>query len=232
MISQSSSLTLRRLLCGLALAGLAACASPPSKTPSGHAMLPTEHYAVKVEEVPDQLALAVHADGVSSRQQTALADFVARWREAGAGEVAVKTPADTDAAEQAKSMTYVVQSQLEALGVPSERIRLASYVAGVPKGPVLASFKRLTAHGDDCNGDWGNLTSTMSNEPYKHFGCALTANFAAQLADPRDLVAPVPLAAGDTTRREVVLGKYREGKITASEKDDQASGAASVAVKQ
>jgi pilus assembly protein CpaD len=103
-------------------------------------------------------------------------------------------------------------------------------VAGDSRGPVLASFQRLTAVGPDCRGGWDDITSSATNEPYSHFGCAVTANFAAQLADPRDLIAPVDLAPGDTTRREVVLGKYREGQITSSVKDTQASGAASVAV--
>jgi pilus assembly protein CpaD len=192
--------------------------------------MPTERYAVKVEETPEQVALAVHAEGLSPHQRAALADFAARWRQAGEGVVVVKLPSDAADAQGARSMTYAVQSSLEGLGVPSEQIYLAAYVAGDPHGPVLASFQHLTATGPDCRGGWDNITSDSGNEPYAHFGCALTANFAAQLADPRDLVAPVPLAAGDTTRREVVLGKYRDGQITSAAKDSQASGAASSAV--
>ncbi len=215
-------------MCGAALMGLAACVSAPQPS----VPLPTEHFQATVEEVPDQVALGVHAEGVSAHQQAALSDFVARWREAGGGSIVIRTPADAGEAEQAKSMGYAVQSQLQALGVPSERIELAAYQAGDPRGPVLASFKRLEAQGPDCSGGWDNLTSTMSNEPYKHFGCALVANFAAQIADPRDLVSPPSLAPADNSRRQVVLSKYREGKVTASDKDTQASGAVSTAVQQ
>jgi pilus assembly protein CpaD len=229
-LNVSSNFQARLALCGFILAGLAACASSPPREAS---VLPTEHYAIQVEEVPDQLALAVHAEGLSARQQAALSDFAARWREAGGGLVEVKSPADAADADQARSMAYAVQSQLQALGVPTERIQLAAYQAGYGDGhgPVLASFRRLTAQGPDCRGGWGNLTSTNSNEPYHHFGCALTANLAAQIADPHDLVSPPGLAPADNTRRQTVLAKYRDGKITASEKDDQASGAVSQAVK-
>ena len=144
----------------------------------------------------------------------------------------IKSPADPGQAELAKSMAYAVQSQLQAMGVPAERIQLAAYQAGDAPGPILASFQRLEARVTDCSGGWDNLTSTMNNEPYKHFGCALSANMAAQIADPRDLISPSGLTPADNMRREVVLGKYREGKITASDKDAQASGAVSTAVQQ
>ena len=224
--------TLPALTIGAAVLALAGCASQAPDGFKARAVLPTEHYAPKVEEAPDQVALAVHAEGVSAAQSAALADFTARWRTAGSGPIVISAPADAARMEEARSMAYRVQSSLQALGVPSERIRLASYMAGEPKGPILASFTKVVAVGPDCSGGWDNLTSTNSNEPYNHFGCALVANMAAQIADPRDLVAPPALAPGDNSRREVVLGKYRDGKTTASDKDDQASGAISSAVKQ
>lgn len=225
-----SSSKIKLALCGLAFIGLSGCAT--SQKLATAKPLPTEHFAIKVDETPDQVALAVHAEGVSPNQQAALADFVARWRDAGGGIVVLKTPADAADADQARSMTYAVQAQLQGLGVSSERIQLAAYQAGAPRGPILASFLRLTAQGPDCSGGWDNLTSTIGNEPYKHFGCAQTANLAAMIADPRDLVSPPGLSPADNTRRQVILGKYREGKLTSSDKDDQASGAVSTAVKQ
>jgi len=216
------------LLTALALAG---CATHAPEGFKDNAVLPTEHYTARVEETPDQVALAVHAEGLSQAQRSALSDFAARWRVAGGGAVTVTAPVDAANPDVARSMAYAVQSHLEVLGVPSDHIRLASYQSGDPKAPVLASFNKAVAVGPDCSGGWDNLTSTMSNEPYHHFGCALTANLAAQVADPRDLVTPPDLAPGDNSRRQVILAKYREGKATASEKDDQASGAVSSAIK-
>jgi len=222
---------LRLAGCGLALAALAACASAPPDKYIAHGLTPTEHFAVETQAQPDQVALAVHAEGVSVHQQAALSELASRWRDAGGDVMVVKLPADAADPNRAKSMAYAVQSQLEGLGVPADRIQLAAYQAGVPDGPVLAGFLRLAAKVQDCSGGWDNLSSTMANEPYKHFGCAITANIAAQVADPRDFVSPPGLAPADNVRRQAVLGKYREGKLTASEKDDQASGAVSTAVK-
>ena len=52
----------------------------------------------------------------------------------------------------------------------------------------------------------------------------MTANIAAQIANPRDLIAPAVMTPGDNGRRAVVLDKYRKGDITSSAKDDQADG--------
>lgn len=222
------SLAPAALFTALALAG---CATHAPAGYKDNAVLPTEHYTAHVEQTPDQVALAVHAEGLSPAQRKALSDFAGRWRIAGGGAVTVTAPSDAANPEVARTMAYAVQSHLEVMGVPSDHIRLSSYQSGDPRAPVLASFDKAVAVGPDCSGGWDNLTSTMSNEPYHHFGCALTANLAAQVADPRDLVTPPDLAAGDNSRRQVVLAKYREGKATASEKDDQASGAVSSAIK-
>ena len=54
-------------------------------------------------------------------------------------------------------------------------------------------------------------SKTYDNEGYPEFGCAVTANIAAQIADPADLLAPRASDAPDAQRRQVVLDKYRQG---------------------
>ncbi|HEY2743800.1 MAG TPA: CpaD family pilus assembly lipoprotein [Polyangia bacterium] len=39
---------------------------------------------------------------------------------------------------------------------------------------------------------------------------------AAQIANPRDLIAPRDMTPADATRRSVVLDKYRKGESTAT----------------
>jgi pilus assembly protein CpaD len=46
------------------------------------------------------------------------------------------------------------------------------------------------------------------------------------VANPRDLVTPTTSDPSDDTRRQVVLGKYRQGTVTSTAADDQASGKA------
>ena len=62
------------------------------------------------------------------------------------------------------------------------------------KATVTAVFKATVA--DQC-GQWprdlaigSGADADWSNKPYWNFGCAYQSAFAAQVADPRDLVAP------------------------------------------
>ncbi len=161
-------------------------------------------------------------------QRAALVALVSRWRTSPeAGDFAVQTPAGgRDAAARVGADTVAA---LRNLGVPQERIRIGDYDA--PAGsPVLASYRRLEADAADCRGHWDNLTSTGDNGPSTHFGCAVTANFAAMVADPRDLLAPTAEQPSDAERREAVLAKYRAGQVTSTAADSQAGGAVSRAV--
>ena len=74
---------------------------------------------------------------------------------------------------------------------------------------------------------WENLSKTGSNRPYSNFGCAVTANIAAQVANPHDFLAPRAEDPADATRRSVVLDKYRRGEKSSTEADSQAKGAVS-----
>jgi pilus assembly protein CpaD len=161
----------------------------------------------------------------------ALIAFVGRWREAAeAGDISVQTPAEGVDPVAATRTAAEALGALQALGVPSARVRTGDYPAPADAARVLVSFSSLEAHGPDCGGHWNNVTSTGSNRVTEHFGCAVTANFAAQVADPRDFLNPAGAAPADAGRREVVLGKYRNGEITSTPRDDQAVGAISGAV--
>jgi pilus assembly protein CpaD len=58
----------------------------------------------------------------------------------------------------------------------------------------------------------------------------VTANIAAQVANPEDLLGPRAETPIDSGRRATVLDKYRKGELTSSAKDDQSSGVVSKAV--
>jgi pilus assembly protein CpaD len=52
-------------------------------------------------------------------------------------------------------------------------------------------------------------------------------NVAAQVADPRDLVAPEAMTPGDAARRAVVYDNYKNGKPTGATLSADQSGAVS-----
>jgi pilus assembly protein CpaD len=188
---------------------------------------PTEQYAIQVRQTADQLALAPHAEGLSANQLEAVAAFVARWTANGRADIAIRTPADADP-QVAGRMVADLSAALQARGVPARQLRPGPYDAGAPGGPILASFLRHEAMIPNCETGWDNLTSTGSNRPSTHFGCAVTGNLAAMIADPRDLIAPAAGQPADATRRQQVLDRYRVGDVTSSERDSQASGTVSI----
>jgi pilus assembly protein CpaD len=213
-------------LAAVVLAGAAAC-SPLSSSAPELSITPTEQYSIQVEEAPDQVAFTAHPDGLSLTQKAALTAFAGRWRQTpGAGDIVVETPAGPEAARAGGE----ILAALHAMGVPPARVRTSGY-EGVPGAPVVTWFNRLEAKGPDCSGGWDNLTSTGSNGPSSHFGCAVTANLAAQIADPRDLLNPADTQPPDAARREAVLAKYRAGEVTSTARDEQAAGAVSRVVK-
>jgi pilus assembly protein CpaD len=54
------------------------------------------------------------------------------------------------------------------------------------------------------------------NEPWPDFGCSTQHNFAAVVADPRDLIEPRTSDPVDSLRRSTVIEKYRAGLATAT----------------
>jgi pilus assembly protein CpaD len=209
----------------LALAlGAAACTTPAGgKGPPP--ITPTERYSMKVQEHPEQMAFAPHADGLSDAQRAALSVYAQGWLADGGGPISIATP--KDGGDAASRVAWAVKARLQAMGVADEDIQVAAYDADHAGAPVLIAYQRFEAVVPKCNQSWTNLAATRNNDTQKNFGCALTANMAAQIENPRDIKTPHAVEASDATRRETVLGHYRKGESTATKSDDQNAGKAS-----
>jgi pilus assembly protein CpaD len=218
---------IRTLRTGPALAALAllgACTTPASGLKSGEKppVTPTEHYKLQAEQAPDQIALGVHPDGLSDHQRAALADYARSYIEAGGEQMTIRAP--SQGGEAAQRMAAAAKDALESAGLHDSELKLEAYAADRPGAPVLISYPRWRAKPIVCGASWNNLTATRDNQAQSNFGCAVTANMAAQIADPRDIRAPRAEDPADATRRAVVLDKYRKGEITASQTDEKMKG--------
>ena len=213
----------------LAALCLAACASDPS-SPARTAVNPAALYPLKAEIKPDQLALALHPDGLSPAQVQALTAFAASWREEGEDAIVLQAPrggADPALAGRAQA---AARALLLGLGAPEAGVRLATYESADPKAPLLVSFPRYRAKTIVCGRNWDDLTATRDNTVQSNFGCAVATNMAAQIAHPADIDHPRGWDEPSAERRETVLGKYEAGKITAADEDTSKSGNVSKAV--
>ena len=212
------------LLAGSGL--LTACATPahaPQPT-NPLAVTPTEQYAVELAPAVDEILLAPHG-AVSPTQAAALGELVMRWREGGEDVITVQG-AD---AGPARDTALAAVELLKAYGA-SAQVDLQPVAADTPAAPVRVSFARLEAVIPDCSNRWGELTRTKQNQPHAAFGCAVTANLAAQIANPGDLARPRGETPADGERRADVVGKYRQGQPTATQRSADERGVVSNAV--
>jgi pilus assembly protein CpaD len=188
----------------------------------------SEQWTNKVQVVghPDSIRLGIHADGPSANQEAAISDFVLRWMQADGGTIDVQAPSGAS-----PRMIAGVYQMLTEQGAPAASVKLSSYDPGPePGAPIVVGFERFETIAPKCGLNWENLTRTSDNETFANFGCAVTANMAAQVANPEDLIRPRAMTPADAQRRATVLDKYRQGAVTSSATDAQASGTISKAV--
>ncbi|MBU1346049.1 MAG: CpaD family pilus assembly protein [Alphaproteobacteria bacterium] len=194
---------------------LSACAGAAGTGPAP--LTPTSRFALQVEPGVERIALAVHETGLSSNQARALQDMVNRFAAEGAPVLVIEAPSGDDPA--AADVAWRIHGALQASGVPAHQLQMASYYAPDPRAPVLVGFETVQASVPRCGTSWTNLGRTGANAGYANFGCAVTANLAAQIADPRDIVTPRAMTPGSAARRSVVLDNYRAGEQTSAPRE-------------
>ena len=217
-------------------AGLAGCGSVGGpKTPplpyTGSQLTPTEQFGVEIRPTADRIQLAPKPGALSPAQVSALRALAARWRSSDRGVITVETPAGAqNAAVAAQAANAAVQVLLDN-GVPGSAVTQTAYNAtGAQLATVAVGFQALEAVLPDCAQYQSDFTKSAANKPYRSFGCAVTSNIAAMVANPRDLLEPRAEDPSDGARRAVVLGKYRAGQPTATPRTAQERGTVSEAV--
>lgn len=199
----------------LLTAPLVACGGAAGSGPVP--LTPTSRFALQIEPGLDRVAFAVHETGLSENQTLALGDMVNRFASEGAPMLTVEAPSGDDPV--ASDIAWRIKGALEAQGVPPYQVRVVTYAAPDPRAPVLVGFDTVRAAVPTCGTSWTNLGRTGANAGYANFGCAVNANLAAQIADPRDIVSPRAMQPGSAARRAVVFDKYRLGEPTAATRE-------------
>ncbi|PHR60735.1 MAG: hypothetical protein COA43_06245 [Robiginitomaculum sp.] len=173
---------------------------------------------ITVAETVERMELYVQPTGLnlSSRDQSAMANFIAQYARFGEGPLYINVP----------------DSALNGRGIDQAKEMIAQYLSGVGRNynamqtghyranpsapaPVVVSYRRLTTEPIDCHMG-APLTHTANNQPHSNFGCAQTANLAAMIDNPRQLLAPYALADAPSTHGVNVIRKMNEGELTSS----------------
>jgi len=222
---------LRNFAVLLATACLAACATP---TPGAddNAKTSSDRFKVKVTSDSEEIRLGLHAQGLSASQSAALAQFGDAWRVNEGRKIMIQAPSGARDPAAAYRMSESARTFLVSRGLPEEKIEVVGYdAAGDAAAPLIVGYLRYRAELPECGKNWPNIAHSIKNKAQPNFGCAVTANMAAQIADPGDLVTPRDMTPPDAARRQTVLDKYRAGDKTTAERDEGASGTVSSVIK-
>ena len=215
---------------GLAMAG---CTSPPLQNGPEHLVNVEAIYPINVEPQVATLVIRVD-DGLRSLgrgEDERVRAFVERWKMRGQGILSAASPAGTASDAAANAATAQLKKLLAAQGVDKGSVQYTSYkpANGDANAPITLSFVTYVANAADCGTDWSeNLGFAPRNLPWPEFGCSTQHNFAAVVADPRDLIEPHASEAADAMRRSIVSEKYQRGEPTGAMKDRNDSGQVSV----
>ncbi len=173
---------------------------------------------ITVAETVERMELYVQPGGLnlSARDQDAVGNFIYQYSRSGQGPLYLNLPSNAANGLGVKQAQNTLGAQLASYSILNRAIQTGQYEAaqGMP-APVVVSFRRLTTAPIKCQ-QGASLTHTSNNQPYSGYGCAQTANLAAMITDPRQLLAPYELGSSSIVRRITVLDNYGAGKKTSA----------------
>lgn len=216
----------KRLAAALLCVSASACASmakPPKDLADNPVPTTADLHRITVAQAGERLEVPVSADGAIGPETTALIDgFGREYRDVGHGPLIVSTPAGAGDATAAARVAQAVRLQLAEGGVPYAAIAGSTYDAsGKETAPIVLSYMHFTAEAPECAPVWTeDLSKTADNRAPPMFGCFISANLAAMIADPADLEQPRAIEPRDGARRAEVMDKYRKGEPTGATRSE------------
>jgi pilus assembly protein CpaD len=232
-----ASRAVARALSLLLLAPLGACGynkvyQPPIVASDYH-----ERHPIMLAEAQTTIDVFPQMMGarLDSESVLRIRDFIARYRRFGEGQITVLAPVGGRDSRSARLGLGEVKRVLVAGGV-GHSLYIGTYPAGDPNlaAPIRLSFTGLKAKVAGRCGEWpddlasGGSVDGWENNSFWNFGCASQAMFAAEVADPRDLVGPRGETPPDIEMRTRAITKIRGGSDPATGWSGKSSSISSV----
>jgi pilus assembly protein CpaD len=202
---------------------LAAC-SGPDRIVTG-SVAPDDYrqrHPIVIGEMPNTLDVFVaESNGggrVDNRTFEQIRAFAERYRSQGRGQISVLFPRGTPSEGAMRAALPSIRRALVAGGARGS-IVVTSYrvTDNTLAAPIRLTYIGLKATvGSQC-GQWpsdlasGSTMQGWENRQWWNFGCATQSTLAAQIDDPRDLVAPRAEAPSDVALRTRAIGALRQG---------------------
>jgi len=184
-----------------------------------------QRHPIRVSQEPQTMNLKVgrHAQGLTPQQRAEVLAFAdqSRASDAGNSRLVISAPGGADNEVAAMHAVRQIRRILSDYGFAETSIAVQAYQAEEGREPpIRVSYLRFVATGPEC-GFWPtNLAYEPQNLPYPNLGCATQHNFAAQVANPADLIGPRTESDRAAERRDTVWDKYARGESTVSQKSD------------
>jgi len=194
--------------------GLSGCA-----TPSQTFAPPNLKNAINVAESIERLELYTRPNGMelSARDKLAVAQFLDGYARSGDGALYINRPASAMSGLGTQQAEATIRGLMAQGGMNPAAVQTGQYASrpGAP-APVVVSYRTLRAIPQNCR-EMGSLANTYSNQPHGGFGCFQSANLAAMISDPRQLLEPYASGQPNAQRRQVIYDKYIQGEPTAAQ---------------
>lgn len=197
---------------------LTACMTPTASSPPS-----IFKNKVQVAESIERLELYTRPNGLelSARDQAAVGQFLQAYRHGGNGPLYINVPSSSGAGLGVQQAQALIRQNLSAIGLGRANVQTGQYQSAQGRpAPVVVSYRTLKTIPQDCR-QLGDMSDTYNNQPYDNFGCFHTANLAAMIGDPRQLLEPYEMTIPDSQRRQTVYDKYIDGENTASTQPDR-----------
>lgn len=171
------------------------------------------------EVVPVEARMMISAPtgavGINMQEAAELKAFAQEYVRLGRGNVVVSVPANASNSQSAGQIAQDVQRALFLGGIDFSKISSGPYQAqGQTNAPILISFGRYEAKPIQCE-PWTSFDprKTAENTPPGRFGCAQSANLAAMVADPGDLLGDRKDGPRDAARIQTGIDLHRKGGV-------------------
>lgn len=216
----SLNLTMRLAGAAAVALSLGACARQDRMTTGS--IVPNDvraRHPIVLADAPQTLDIFSSGDKALDRRQTKdVEDFARDYQARGNGVIQILVPRGGQS-NHAAAAVPAIRRTLAASGVRGH-VDIGSYEAVDPNlaAPVRLSFSALSARVATRCGEWpddlgaAGSKSGWDNRPYYNLGCATQQNFAAQVADARDLVRPRHLDPADSQMRIRAITFVRKGE--------------------
>ncbi len=206
----------------LALGLLAGACTNPNPEP-WNAQLPPDLHPITVREMRSAVEVPVQAarSTLSFTEIASIRGIGAEYLAAGHGPISIALPNGGGNDGAASAVGAEAREVLASIGIPHRAIQTTSYnAAGRTDAPIVVMVDRYVADAPKCHESWSDFARTGNGGNTTNFGCASQANLAAVVTDPADLLGPRDMTAPDAGRRSAVLGLYRAGETTITERGD------------